>query len=168
MDKNKLILIIGTVLIVIAVALSAVSVIMTSSVLKKVNAVTAGTEAVVEGDKVEVPISETENFELADPMIGTLPSTENPKTIANVSIEVGFRIEKDKKKTAPLIELMTANEGVIRDRISDLLETKTLEDYEKEGFKEQFQQEILELISKELDTELIVDVYFRNNLKSVR
>lgn len=167
MDKNKLILIAGTVLIVIALILSAVSVIMTSSVLKKIS--TSGIEETLEAEEEvkKVPISETVPFELTSAMIGTLPSTDEPGKVANVSIEIGFRIE-DKKKTEDLLELMTANEGIIRDRISKLIATKTLEEYDAPGFTDQFQKEILDLVSTELETELIVEVYFKNNLKSMK
>lgn len=167
MDKNKMILIIGTVLIVMALALSAVSLIKISTVLKKVSAVGTEGTAVTAEEAEKVPISETVNFDLTEPMIGTLPSTLDPARYANVSIEIGFRL-KEGKKTEALRTLMTANEKVLRDRISKVLATKTLEEYQEPGFVDAFQLEILELVSKELDTELIVDVYFSNNLKSIK
>ncbi len=161
MDKNKLILIIGAVLIVLALALSATSVIMTSNVLKKVSAVGLGTGEGTTDETTEVekvPLAETLPFQLADSIIATLNSTEDPDKHMSVSMKIGFRI-KDVKKTADLITLMTDNQGVITDRISKMLKKKTFEEYLTDGFIEQFQNDILVAISEEFDTELIVEVY---------
>ncbi|MBC7958427.1 MAG: flagellar basal body-associated FliL family protein [Vallitaleaceae bacterium] len=165
MEKSKLLVIVGVVLITIALVLSAVSVIMMSSVLKKIGATTSETEAVAEGEAEVVPISETVPFDFTEPMIATLPSHENSNKVVNLSIEIGFRL-KEGKKTEAMKEHLTENQNVLRDRISKILDTKTMEDYQAHEFKETFQKEILEMAKTELETDLIVEVYFGNTLES--
>ncbi|PKM49850.1 MAG: hypothetical protein CVV02_13995 [Firmicutes bacterium HGW-Firmicutes-7] len=165
MDKGKLIFIIGAVFIVIALVLSTVSVIMMSSVLKKVNG--TGQEVVAAEDEPKIlPLSKTTNFELKAPVIAILKSEAASNKSMNKSIEIGFRLDIKNKKTESIIELMGINEGIIRDRISKLIETKSVEDFEGEGFTETLQKEILNLISAEFETDTIVEVYFKNNLGS--
>lgn len=164
MDKGKIIFIVGAIFIVIALALSSVSVIMMSSVLKKVNGSTEEVAATEEEEK-SLPLSKTTNFELTNPVIAILKSDISDKAM-NKSIEIGFRLDNDNKKTEDILVLMGANEGIIRDRINKLMETKSVEDFEAKGFTESLQKEILELIRTEFDTDAIVEVYFGDNLGS--
>ncbi|PKM95718.1 MAG: hypothetical protein CVU84_02635 [Firmicutes bacterium HGW-Firmicutes-1] len=164
MDKGKIIFIVGAIFIVIALVLSSVSVIMMSSVVKKLNGGTEEEVVAEEGEKV-IPLSETTNFELKSPVIAILKSEISDKSM-NKSIEIGFRLDNENKKTEGVLELMGANEGIIRDRISKLIETKSVEDFEKPGFTQNLQKEILDLISTAFETDTIVEVYFKNNLGS--
>lgn len=167
MDKSKIILIVGAVFIVIALALSTVSVIMMSSVLKQVRGDNeAATEE--EGEEPHIPLSATTNYELSSPVVAVVKSESNPSKTMNKSIEIGFLLNNENKKTPDILELMTTKEGVIRDRISKLIETKSVEDFESNHFTEKLQKEILDLISAELDTDTIVEVYFMNNLGTTR
>lgn len=166
MDKSKIILIVGAVFIVIALALSTVSVIMLSSVLKQVKGeADAATEE--EGEMPVIPLSETSSYELSSPVVAVVKSDTEAKTM-NKSIEIGFLLNNENKKTPEVLELMANKEGVIRDRISKLIETKSVEDFESNNFTEKLQKEILDLISAELDTDTIVEVYFINNLGTTR
>lgn len=166
MDKSKIILIVGAVFIVIALALSTVSVIMMSSVLKQVSGDAEATQE--EGEPQEIPLSMTSNYELSSPVVAVVRSETNSSKTMNKSIEIGFLLNNENKKTPEILELMTTKEGVIRDRISKLIETKSVEDFESNNFTEKLQKEILDLISKELDTDTIVEVYFINNLGTTR
>lgn len=166
MDKSKLVIIVGTIFIVIALALSTASVIMMSSVLKKVNS--NGASAEEEEKKREVPLSKTTNFNLKDPVIGVIKSSKNPNKTMSISIEIGFNLDNSNKKTKDLLELMEEKEGIIRDRISKLIETKDIEYFDSSSATENLQQEILNIISREFETDAIIEVYFNNNLKSMR
>lgn len=165
MDKSKIVIIVGTIFIIIALALSAASVVMMSSVLKKVNGNGVATENIE--NKREVPLSKTTNFNLSDPVIGVVKSKNTNKTLS-LSIEIGFNLDSRNKKTKEILELMEEKEGIIRDRISKLIETKDIEYFESDQSTESLQEEILQLISMEFDTDTIIEVYFNNNLKSMR
>lgn len=166
MEKSKLILIIGAVFIAIALVLSTVSVIMMSNVLKKVDNKTA-----VSGEEQErktVPLSQTMSFQLEEPVLGVLHSKEGSGKTLSVSIEIGFLLDKSNKKTEGILEVMADKEGIIRDRISKILEKKYLEEFQSQGSTEALQNEILEAISYELETDTILEVYFISNLSSLR
>lgn len=157
--KNKIILMAGAILIVISIALSTVSVVIMSSALKKINAPATDTIASIEGD-VTLPISKTVSWQLTDPMIASIVSADpNSKNAANVSIKVIFKFEKENKEATAVLKLMQENEGLVRDRISKLLETKTYEDVREDGFTKILQQEILDLMNLEFDTDTILEVY---------
>ena len=166
MEKSKLILIIGAVFIAIALVLSTVSVVMMSSVLKKVD----GEKTVIgeEQEKKTVPLSQTMSFQLKEPVLGVLHSKEGSGKTLSVSIEIGFLLDKKNKKTEKVLEVMEDKEGIIRDRISKIIDKKYLEEFQSLGATEVLQSEILETISYELETDTIIEVYFISNLSSLR
>jgi len=159
--RSKIILTIGIIAIFFAIVISSISIIVMTTTLKNSN----GKKEV---EYLEYPIEETVNYELESPIIGTLPSNEDPDKVMNISIEVGFKLDANNKKTEDILLLMQENEGVISDRISKILENKTLESMQEKGSTEKLQNEILETISNVLNTNTIVEVYFGKNLKSIK
>lgn len=165
-NKSNLILIIVAVLVVIALGLSAVSVVLTSSVLNKIDKVSSDNTS--DDDVKSIPITQTIDFEFSDSLIATLlPKTDSNK-VANLSIDIGFKLDKENKKTNDIITLLGDNEGYLRDKISKILATKSSEDLQQPGFRENLQQEILTLVRNELDTDTIIQVYFKNFLTSIK
>lgn len=164
-NKGNLILIVVAVLVVIALGLSAVSVVLTSSVLKKIDATASGNSD--SKDAQAIPIDQTVDFEFSDSLIATILSTGSNK-VANLSIDIGFKLDKENKKTNDIITLLGNNEGYLRDKISKILATKSMEDLQQPGFREELQQEILTLVKQELDTDAIIQVYFKNFLTSIK
>ena len=161
--KSKLILIIGIVAIFFAIVISTISIVMMTKTLNN-------NSEKEEEEEVEqaVPIEETVNFDLQNAIIGTLPSEEDPDKMMNISIEIGFKLDTNNKQTEDVLLLMEQNEWVIQDRIAKILEKKTLEMMQKPDSTENLQNEILAAISREFDTDAIIEVYFGKNLKSIK
>ncbi len=165
MDKSKLIMIVGAVFIVIALALSTVSVVMMSSLLKQVKGDKEAVEE--EGEVKTVPLSQSIYYDLENPIVAVIKSKESGVTM-NKSIEIGFRLDSKNKKAEDIMVLLESSQSLIRDRIGKLIEKKTVEDFEKPNFTVTLQSEILNMVSKEMDTDAIVEVYFKNNLGTSR
>lgn len=167
MNKSKLILIVGAVLIVISIVLSTVSVIMVSSALKKVGSVE---ETKKTDEDKDIPLSQIKEHNMEESIILTLDAGENSTKKLNVVLDIGFGFDSKNKKTSKAITLLTEKETIIRDRILKLLQTKTAEDFNPNNVKatEQMQEEILKLVSNELETDAIVEVYFSNILRSIK
>lgn len=167
MNKSKLILIVGAVLIVISIVLSTVSVIMVSSALKKVGSVE---ETKKTDEDKDIPLSQIKEHNMEESIILTLDADENSTKKLNVVLDIGFGFDSKNKKTSKAITLLTEKETIIRDRILKLLQTKTAEDFNPNNVKatEQMQEEILKLVSNELETDAIVEVYFSNILRSIK
>lgn len=166
MDKNKLIIIIGAILISLSIVLSGVSVLMMSSALKKLDGETEELEG--EEETVSIPISQQVPFELENSIISTYSSKTTDK-VMNVSLKIGFGLDSENKAHTDVLTLLDVNKGMIRDRIAKLLANKSYEYMEQDGVEEILQKEILELVVIELDTDAIVEVYFPDGLlKSIR
>lgn len=168
MNKSKLILIVGAVLIVISIVLSTVSVIMVSSALKKISSAekVSGTEK----EKDEIPISQIKTYKMTNNIILSLPPDENTKKRLNVVLEISIGFDSKNKSTSKKMTLLTEKEDIIRDSIIKLLQTKTSKDFDPSNAMgiEKIQEEILTSLNKELETDAIVKVYFSNILRSYK
>lgn len=170
--NNKILMIIGLVLIVVSIALSAISLVTLNNTLGKIqNAENVSTS--VTDDRMMVPISEQMKHEMGDAIIAVITNEVDGKIegTLNISVTIGFSIytvnDKDEKDEAAMAEvdtMLTENEGYLRDRISKLIAAKDYEYLTQTGIEELLQEEILEMVSYELDTDAITQVYFPNGL----
>lgn len=161
--NNKLLPIISLALTAVSIIVAVFSLITVLNISKNISAPeTEQTEA----EAGSVPLTDTTNFLLEDPVIAVLSSTEDAMTTMSVSITVGFRVDNTKKESADVLTLMTDNSDILKDRITKLIKQKTVEDMEEPNSDAMLQAEILELANKELDTDMIVEVYFKDSLQS--
>lgn len=175
--NNKILMIVGLVLIVVSIGLSAVSLIMLNSTLGKIEA-NDPVEAGFVGDRIMVPIADQTKHEMSDSIIAVIQNKVDGEVegTLNISLNVGFGIyaendkgEADAEVMADIDLKLTENAGYLRDRITKLLAAKDYEYLTQIGIEELLQEEILEMVAYELDTEAIVQVYFPNGiLKSYR
>jgi flagellar basal body-associated protein FliL len=168
MNKSKLILIIGSVLIVISIVLSTVSVIMVSSALKKISSTEQNANTNKEPD--EIPITQITTYQMTKNITLTLMPDESTNKRLNVVLEISVGFDSKNKDASKKIAVLTEKEDIIRDSILKLLQTKTPKDFDPSNTEstEKIQQEILTSLSKQLDTDSIVKVYFSNILRSYR
>jgi flagellar basal body-associated protein FliL len=165
--NNKMVMIVGVVLIVVSITLSAVSVIMVNKVLGQINN-DESMSAAIEDERVMVPIAKQTVYEMADSIIAIFTNEVDGelKGTLNVSVKIGFGIyaEDDEEGVLAVATLIQEKEGYLRDRISKLLSAKTYEYMSQEGIEELLQEEILLMVSYELETEYILQVYFPDGL----
>lgn len=165
MDKSKLFSILGLALPGIALVVSIVTLITVMGVSKNVNSlVVPAEETAATAEDGTIPLSQTTNVDLEEAIIATLHSPNDANAILNVKITIGFRINKEAEDFEEVQTLMTENIGVIRDRLTTILKNKTIEEMEATDSDIALKQEMLEAIKKELDTEAIVEVYFKDYL----
>jgi len=165
--NNKIVMIVGVVLIVISIALSAVSVIMVNKVLGQINTDESMSAEIVD-ERVMVPIAKQTVYEMPESIIAIFPHEVDGelKGTLNVSVKVGFGIyaEDDEKGVADLVTLIGEKEGYLRDRISKLLAAKSYDYMTQDGIQELLQEEILQMVNFELETDYIIQVYFPDGL----
>lgn len=167
MNKGKLMFIIGAVLIALSILLSTVSVVMVSNALKKI----AASENPEEEQPVrDIPLSQITQYDLTESIIVSLNYEEGSNRRLNVVLDIGFGFDSKNKQSSKDIALLTEKEAIIRDRILKLLQTKSANDFMPNNIMaiKKIQEEILILVSGELDSESIVEVYFSNVLRSER
>jgi flagellar basal body-associated protein FliL len=167
MEKNKLVLIIGGILILISIGLSATSVFMTKTALSYLDGTAEVTDEST-GEDTTVPISQQIHYEFEDSLVQIYISEDGEKTMS-VSLSIGVALDGDNDASTDELETITNNEGILKDRISKLLSNKTFEYMSQDGVEDKLQDEILIALIEALDSESVVEVYFPDGLlKSVR
>ena len=162
--NSKLLTIISLALTGISIIVAILSLIMVMNISKSISAPAAQEETA--GEDGHIPLSETSNFLLEDAIVAVLPSETDPNTTMSVSITVGFRLDNNKEESVDVLALMETNSDIIKDRITKLIKTKSAEFMEEQGSDIKLQTEILELMKLELETDTIVEVYFKDSLQS--
>lgn len=160
MDKSKLILIIGAVLVVVSLGVSIFSVLTMSSAIKKIGTTTEA--AVTHEGEAEVPISDISEFNLEENMIFQFPSTEDPTKTFTVVLEVGLGVNNKSKEFVVLEEELLTKQNILRDRLFKFMGAKSKEDFTTPEGVAKLQTEALELVRVLFESEDIVEVYFKN------
>lgn len=160
MDKSKLILIVGAVLVVVSLGVSIFSVLTMSSAIKKIGTASEATATVETAG--EVPISDISEFNLEENMIFQFPSTEDPTKTFTVVLEVGLGVNNKSKEFTVLEEELATKQNILRDRLFKFMGTKSKEDFSTSEGVANLQTEALELVRGLFETEDIVEVYFKN------
>lgn len=165
--NNKIVMIIGIVLIVVSIALSGVSVFMLSNVMGQINNDDA-MSAEIEDEKPMVPISEQSIYEMEDSIIAIIQHEVDGevKGTLNVSVRIGFGCyaEDAEDEVTELVTLIGEREGYLRDRIAKLLSAKDYSFMTQGGIEDVLQQEILEMVQYELQSEYVIQVYFPDGM----
>lgn len=160
MDKSKLILIVGAVLVVVSLGVSVFAVLTMSSAIKKIGTTTEA--AATDETAGEVPISDISEFNLEENMIFQFHPAEDPEKTFTVVLEVGLGVNNKSKDYVVLGEELTTKQNILRDRLFKFMGTKKKEDFTTSEGVANLQTEALDLVRTLFETEDIVEVYFKN------
>lgn len=158
-DGGKTILMIGVILIVCSIVLASVSVFMLTSSLKKLN--TENREDEKDPDKI--PLSQIESIETEN-IILILPSSTDSEKRMNFTFYVGFALDKESKDLTSTKELLEANNGIVKSKITSLLNKKYLEDMLRPDIQQLIADEIFAMMKEELQTDALVEIYIKDYL----
>lgn len=158
-DGGKTILMIGVILIVCSIVLASISVFMLTSSLKKLN--TEKGEDNKEPDKI--PLSQIESIE-TDNIVLILPSSTDSEKRMNFTFYVGFALDKESKDLTSTKELLEANKGIVKSKITNLLNNKYFEDMLRPDSQQLIADEIFVMMKEELQTDSLVEIYIRDYL----
>lgn len=125
---------------------------------------TSPTEDMAEQEKEVVPISQLEEFNMEENFIFSFEDPENTKKKTSVVFKVGFAIDSKNKGAKDAKSILTDQGQIVKDRISGLLATKSLEDFSDVNQRELVKDELLELVNGLIGNDSVYEVYFINLL----
>lgn len=156
--NGNLILIIGVALIVISLALSAVSLITIMGISAKLN---APEEVDPENmDPSMISVLEIDTFAFTEGF--TLIYEDADGKSANVVFDMGIGIHNVAEDVEDVKTTLADKQTIIRDGVETLLSNKQYTDFKSEEGKAAVKAEILAYLKTTLGTESIIDVYFNN------
>lgn len=158
--NGNLILIVGVALIVISLALSAVSLMTIMSINKKLEMTATEEEAGM--DPTEISLLEIDTFAFTEDFILVYPN-ENGKS-DNVVVQISVGIHNKADDATDVLATLGEKEKILRDGVEELLMNKKFIDFATPEGKAAIKDEILLYLQQKLGTETIIDVYFNNFL----
>ncbi len=157
-SNGNLILIIGVALIVISLALSAVSLITIMGISKQL---TAPEEDEMVMDSGEISLLEINTFKFSESFIFIF---ESETMTNNVVVDISIGVHNTAEDAEAVSGLLTGSESIIRDGVERLVKQKSFSDFETAESMDAVKAEILTYLQERLVTESIIDVYFNNLL----
>lgn len=163
--SNNLILIVGVALIVISLALSAVSLITIMQINSKINTPEGEEEAGV--DTALIPLTEITSFDFADEFIFIFNDVENDLT-HNIVVSITIGMHNKADDFTDVQTTLTNSEKILRSGIEGMINGKTHEVFATPQSMELLEEEIRAYLNERLLTETVIDVYFHNKLTSTK
>ena len=161
MDKNKIFMIVIIALLVVLIGFMAWFMLFgMPQILNAQN--NGGGEPQVVYETPEPPkklsAQDITTFNLASNITSNLlPSADGKKHI--IVLTMGLGIDKTAADQDAMLSLLTANEIIVRDAVSEILASRTMEDLQGAEGKAALSQDILARIQEEFDTNTIVSAY---------
>lgn len=165
-DNGKLIMIIGVALIVISLALSAVSLITIMSMNSKLAAPEEALEEEL-AETGEISVMEIETFAFTESFIFIFNDEEAGK-VNNVVVDISVGVHNTADDYDLVMENLSSKESILLDGLEDLVKVKTYSDFKTPDSMEVVKNEILLYLQKKLETEAIIDVYFNGLLTTTK
>lgn len=162
--SNNLIMIIGVALIVISLALSAVSLLTIMNINNKLE---APEETVAEGEAAVVPLNEITTFGFTDDFIFIFEDVENDVT-NNVVVGISVGLHNTAEDFADVQTTISGSESILRSGIGAIMARKSYDDFKSSEGMDGLTSEIKGYLQEILVTETVVDVYFHDMLTSTK
>ncbi len=121
-----------------------------------------------EEESGKIPIEQLVTVEYENPIIATIPFKDNETKWLNVSLTVGFALDSKKKAADNMKVQLEEKTGWVTHKVRTLLTAKDGDAVIEKTFEETFAQDILSMIQKELDTDAVIEIYFKEFLYSVK
>ena len=156
----------GKILPIINVALAAIAMIVSIIVLLQVMGLKT---AILEPEEDElnpkdIPISQLEEFNMEDSFILSFDSIENPDKKLNIVLKLGFALNKEDENIAEAKTILTSQGKIIRDKISNLMNSKNASYFTDTVKQDELKAELLALVKTLVGNDAIVEVYFADKI----
>ncbi|MBN2220610.1 MAG: flagellar basal body-associated FliL family protein [Vallitaleaceae bacterium] len=156
----------GKILPIINVALAAIAMIVSIIVLLQVMGLKT---AILEPEEDElnpkdIPISQLEEFNMEDSFILSFDSIENPDKKINIVLKLGFALNKEDENIADAKTTLTSQGKIIRDKISNLMNSKNASYFTDTVKQDELKAELLALVKTLVGNDAIVEVYFADKI----
>lgn len=158
--NSNLIIIIGVALIVISLALSAVSLMTIMSINSKLEATAEAEEEAL--DPGVISVLEIDTFSFTEDFIFIFENEDGSSNNVVVNISVGIHNVADDAET--VAATLAGKETILRDGVEGLVMRKTYQDFKSPEGISALKAEILSYLKAQLGTETLIEIYFNNLL----
>ena len=157
-------------LVIVAIGISAVSLISVMGVNSSIQELIANEEK-VELLPGEIPVTEIETFGFAENFIFSYEDKEDSDLTHTVVVDISIGMHNTEDTAEEVTEIkgqLTSKELIIRDGLESMMKSKSFDDFQTEESLGLLKADILAYLQGRLGTGVIIDIYFNNMLTTSR
>ncbi len=178
-NSGNMMMIIVVALVVVSMAISAVSLITVMNINKSIaNLGETATEDGEAMDSSQLSVMDIETFDFSENFIFIFDDAEDPDLTHNIVVEISVGVynpvepTKEQKEipemAASALTTLATKETIIRSGLESMMKSKSFEDFQTVESIDMVKADILKYLQERLVNETIIDVYFNNMLTSSR